>query len=214
MSGLSASKNLYRFSSKEWNPNSGLYYYGYRFYDPNLQRWVNADPVQEDGGINLYGFVANAPVNEADAMGLGFGNPVPPIVVTWPVDKRMPPMPPPDTTGREFWNELTDPNGYTHCFASCMLGLPTAVDFGNELGLGKEAARRYYTFRYPKWFRAGGRYSKVLVPKLAARISWALLPMTARDIAECYNKCRAEGGTGSSGPAPGCCGPALQWRTC
>jgi RHS repeat-associated protein len=38
--------NRYRFSSKSWDANSGLYYYGYRFYDPNLQRWPNRDPLE------------------------------------------------------------------------------------------------------------------------------------------------------------------------
>jgi len=37
-SGSLASANVYRFSSKEAHINSGLYYYGYRWYDPNLQR--------------------------------------------------------------------------------------------------------------------------------------------------------------------------------
>jgi RHS repeat-associated protein len=32
--------NVYRFSSKEILVNSGLYYYGYRLYDPTLQRWA------------------------------------------------------------------------------------------------------------------------------------------------------------------------------
>ena len=39
--GPLASTNLYRFSSKEYHPSSGLVYYLYRFYDPNLQRWIN-----------------------------------------------------------------------------------------------------------------------------------------------------------------------------
>jgi RHS repeat-associated protein len=47
--GLLADVNNYRFSSKEWNGNAGLYYYLYRFYDPNLQRWVNRDPIQNEG---------------------------------------------------------------------------------------------------------------------------------------------------------------------
>ncbi len=37
MAGRLAETNTYRFSSKEWNANSGLYYYLYRFYEPNLQ---------------------------------------------------------------------------------------------------------------------------------------------------------------------------------
>ena len=48
-SGSLADVNAYRFSSKEWNENSGLVYYLYRFYDPNLQRWLNRDPIGEGG---------------------------------------------------------------------------------------------------------------------------------------------------------------------
>jgi RHS repeat-associated protein len=55
--GPLADANVYRFSSKEFHANSGLYYYGFRFYDPNLQRWINRDPIGEVGGINLYGFL-------------------------------------------------------------------------------------------------------------------------------------------------------------
>lgn len=57
--GPMAAENLYRFSSKEFHVASGLYSYLYRYYDPNLQRWLNRDPVQELGGINLYAFVGN-----------------------------------------------------------------------------------------------------------------------------------------------------------
>jgi RHS repeat-associated protein len=67
--GPLAEANLYRFSSKEWHRSSGLVYYGYRFYDPSLQRWVSRDPVGEKGGINLYGFVENAPNNKVDPYG-------------------------------------------------------------------------------------------------------------------------------------------------
>ena len=68
--GLLADVNNYRFSSKEWNANSGLYYYLYRFYDPNLQRWVNRDPIGEWGGFNLNCFVRNTPTQFIDAFGL------------------------------------------------------------------------------------------------------------------------------------------------
>jgi RHS repeat-associated protein len=49
MYGPLAGANLYRFSSKEYHPNSGLVYYLYRFYDPDLQRWLNRDPLTEQG---------------------------------------------------------------------------------------------------------------------------------------------------------------------
>jgi RHS repeat-associated protein len=68
--GPLADKNTYRFSSKEWHHHAGLYYFGYRFYDPNLQRWLNPDPISEAGGMNLYGFVHNAPLNSFDPYGL------------------------------------------------------------------------------------------------------------------------------------------------
>jgi RHS repeat-associated protein len=62
--------NRYRFSSKEVHPNSGLYYYGFRFYEPNLQRWLNQDPIGIRGGLNLYRFVHNSPINAVDLFGL------------------------------------------------------------------------------------------------------------------------------------------------
>jgi RHS repeat-associated protein len=68
--GPYADVNRYRFSSKEFLPLSGLYYFGFRFYDPNLQRFLNHDPIGELGGINLYRAVANNPVNRIDPLGL------------------------------------------------------------------------------------------------------------------------------------------------
>jgi RHS repeat-associated protein len=46
-SGTLADANVYRFSSKEIHTNSLMYYYGYRFADPNLQRWLNRDPIAD-----------------------------------------------------------------------------------------------------------------------------------------------------------------------
>jgi RHS repeat-associated protein len=62
--------NLYRFSSKEVHPPSGLCYYGFRFYEPNLQRWLNGDPISERGGLNQYRFVRNSPIEAFDLLGL------------------------------------------------------------------------------------------------------------------------------------------------
>jgi RHS repeat-associated protein len=83
-SGLLANANLYQFSSKEKHLNSRLVYYLYRYYDPNLQRWLNRDPIAEPGfaelrgegqrihedQVNFFIFDDNNPVNKVDALGL------------------------------------------------------------------------------------------------------------------------------------------------
>lgn len=93
-SGDLAPFNRYRFSSKaSYNEFTGsyypgeLYYYGYRFYSPNLQRWLNQDPAEEKGfevtftataeaeqgqskESNLFYFAKNEPIRGIDALGL------------------------------------------------------------------------------------------------------------------------------------------------
>ena len=66
-SGPQAANNPYRFSTKE--AVAGLYDYGYRFYSPGLGRWINRDPILEQGGFNLYNFVSNSPTNAIDEDG-------------------------------------------------------------------------------------------------------------------------------------------------
>jgi RHS repeat-associated protein len=43
-------------------------YYGYRYYSPQTGRWINRDPIEEAGGLNLYGFVGND-LNKFDLLG-------------------------------------------------------------------------------------------------------------------------------------------------
>jgi len=68
--GSLAAADVYRFSSKELHVASGMYYYGERFYEPNLQRWPNQDPIGERYDANLYRFVYNSPLNYVDPDGL------------------------------------------------------------------------------------------------------------------------------------------------
>jgi insecticidal toxin complex protein TccC len=56
-----------RYSGKERDA-TGLYYYGYRYYAPWLQRWISADP--QGDGLNLYAMVANNPTSAVDSDGL------------------------------------------------------------------------------------------------------------------------------------------------
>jgi uncharacterized protein RhaS with RHS repeats len=48
----------------------GVTYYGYRWYDPATGRWPSRDPIEEEGGINLYGFVFNDALSWIDRLGL------------------------------------------------------------------------------------------------------------------------------------------------
>jgi RHS repeat-associated protein len=67
--GPMARKNPFRFSTKFTDNETGLIYYGYRFYDPVTGRWLNGDPIGERGGVNLRGFARNAPVDFVDIDG-------------------------------------------------------------------------------------------------------------------------------------------------
>ena len=49
---------------------SGVPYYGVRYYNPQLGRFVNRDPMAEIGGLNYYAFVQNNPLNKTDFLGL------------------------------------------------------------------------------------------------------------------------------------------------
>jgi RHS repeat-associated protein len=59
----------FRFSTKRFDENTGLYYYGYRYYSPSIGKWITRDPIGEDGGINLYVFVNNNAIMYYDAYG-------------------------------------------------------------------------------------------------------------------------------------------------
>ena len=65
-----AQENTYRFSTKPWDAETELNYYGYRFYQSNGERWLSRDPLRELGGSNLYGFIHNNPINQFDPFGL------------------------------------------------------------------------------------------------------------------------------------------------
>lgn len=64
----------YRYSGKERDDSTGLYYYGARYYAPWLGRWMSPDPAGTVDGLNLYAFVGGNPVTHIDVGGMGKGN--------------------------------------------------------------------------------------------------------------------------------------------
>lgn len=72
---VAASENIsqpFGFSTKPYNRFTGFSDFGFRFYSVAHGRWLSRDPLGELGGINLYGFSRNSPVNFVDPLGLIF----------------------------------------------------------------------------------------------------------------------------------------------
>ncbi len=66
----SAYGNYYRFTARQWDTESSLYYYRARMYDPKLGRFLQADPVGYKADINLYRYCGNNSLNRVDPRGL------------------------------------------------------------------------------------------------------------------------------------------------
>ena len=62
----------FRFSTKYYDDGTGLVDFGYRFYVSETGRWLTRDPIGIKGGINLYGYVRNNPINFLDPLGLAY----------------------------------------------------------------------------------------------------------------------------------------------
>jgi RHS repeat-associated protein len=161
LSGPLANLNVYRFASKEWNTSAGIYYFGRRYYDPILQRFLNHDPLAEQGGINLYAYVANNPINKFDLLGLentatqgaetvsflgeannviaetsGIGN------WTVGINNANPSLVTVYTSGRFFGNQSTTYVGTVGTFAKVTSGALTIVNVGANIyawGSGNES---------------------------------------------------------------------------
>ncbi|MFX1299179.1 MAG: DUF5675 family protein [Promethearchaeota archaeon] len=71
------------YSTKYFDGEVELYYYGYRYYSPEFGRWINRDPINErgflvlskyahyrKGDLNLYAFIQNNSINRTDLFGL------------------------------------------------------------------------------------------------------------------------------------------------
>lgn len=62
--------NSIRYTAREFDSETGLYYYRARYYDPAVGRFLSEDPIQFSGGPNFYVYVWNGPIDEVDPSGL------------------------------------------------------------------------------------------------------------------------------------------------
>lgn len=66
----SADSFAFGYATQYTDRESGLVYYGLRYYNPRHGRFINRDPIEEAGGLNLYAFLGNSPGNAWDVLGL------------------------------------------------------------------------------------------------------------------------------------------------
>jgi RHS repeat-associated protein len=62
--------NFFRYTGREFDAESGLYFNRARYYDPQVARFLNEDPIRFSGGINFYSYTGNSPIDFGDQSGL------------------------------------------------------------------------------------------------------------------------------------------------
>lgn len=83
--GLAAEVSPIRFSTKYSDSETKSYSYLFRYHSPELGRWLNRDPMEEEGGRHLYAFVLNNPLNGVDPFGTQIALPLPTPVTLVPL---------------------------------------------------------------------------------------------------------------------------------
>jgi len=82
LSNESSIFNPWSFASKRYDPELNLIYYGKRYYDPNLGRWLTTDPAGFVDGLNLYHYLHNNPYYYFDNDGR-WAIAIPVIKIAW-----------------------------------------------------------------------------------------------------------------------------------
>ena len=72
MNGLKNVKinNNWQYLSKRKDEETNLIFFGRRYYDPEVGKWLTTDPLGFENGLNLYAYVLNDPLIKLDLYGL------------------------------------------------------------------------------------------------------------------------------------------------
>ncbi len=161
-SGILADAIPFRFSTKYFDAETGLYYYGYRHYSPTLGRWLSLDPIGVRGGAHCLGFVGNNPISLFDEKGLSWpGNPfpgdpsnyptTPPTLLTQAVDRR-------EKTDDKYTRWVYSSGGVT---AGSCRDAETPSASGSAACLAKPiqcVCSRKHSYRFHTWTEIRGFY--------------------------------------------------------
>jgi RHS repeat-associated protein len=185
---IEVSQKRYRYTGKEKDDETGLYYHGARYYAPWLGRWTAADPAGTVDGPNLYAYVRNNPIRGADPNGTDDNDKSKPAPAPTPLVKPVEPIGGEPTPGLSFHAnfeqrprfQLSPPNFESSSFAqgsgiiprggldveanaylarSHLSGLTSASSFGLSVG---QLSLRYQTPELPGFdigVAAGGSYT-------------------------------------------------------
>jgi RHS repeat-associated protein len=87
--------NRFQYTGRELDPETSLYYYRTRYYDPTAGRFLNEDPLRfAANGVNFYEYAYNDPTKFTDPLGMQQTVPVTPTVPVMPPPAPPPPLPP------------------------------------------------------------------------------------------------------------------------
>jgi RHS repeat-associated protein len=114
--------NPYMFTGRNYDWETGLYYYRARYYKPSIGRFMQVDPVDYKDSMNLYTYVLNNPINHIDPKGtfIEFD----PICI-WQVAKAVR-----DTKGKN--------DKYRHCYVGCKISAYCGIEWCVSAGALKE----------------------------------------------------------------------------
>ena len=161
-----ANSNSSQYTGRE-NDGTGLYFNRTRYYSPTLQRFISEDPIGIAGGINLYAYVENDPINSTDPNGLQ------PLFTTTGIEvfegwtkpilriAGVLPMLPPRTSGRKDWRH-GEPGLETDWGAQFMMAAPFAglINLGGA-GLAETAGSVGARDAAISFTKAGERFVRV-----------------------------------------------------